>query len=380
MSTCGTLRLATRGSDLAQRQAAIVKEALEDRRCEVQLVEVETRGDQLRDELIHRLGKTGAFVRALDEEFLEDELDGAIHSMKDMPTEQPEELTVAGIPKRASPEDVLISPDGYDLETLPEGARVGTASLRRRAQLLARRSDLDVEPLRGNIDTRIEKLLAPHLQAEHQARLDAKEDEAIESEGENTDGTQTATAGAIDDNLTVDEWFNDLAEIERRAMERTVETEFDAIVLAAAGIERSGFDRHLEYVTLPPRTVAPAPGQGAIAVTALDDSDASEAIHDAVDHRRTRIETTTERVILGTLGGGCIAPIGVYAIVESNFVHVVVQVYSQDGEESVTASRDLSTKQYVKQASAFADDLADRGAAELIDAADTTRDRDVYDE
>ncbi|GAB3316042.1 hydroxymethylbilane synthase [Haloplanus salinarum] len=300
--------------------------------------------------------------------------------MKDMPTEQPEELTVAGIPKRASPEDVLISPDGYDLETLPEGARVGTASLRRRAQLLARRSDLDVEPLRGNIDTRIEKLLAPHLQAEHQARLDAKEDEAIESEGENTDGTQTATAGAIDDNLTVDEWFNDLAEIERRAMERTVETEFDAIVLAAAGIERSGFDRHLEYVTLPPRTVAPAPGQGAIAVTALDDSDASEAIHDAVDHRRTRIETTTERVILGTLGGGCIAPIGVYAIVESNFVHVVVQVYSQDGEESVTASRDLSTKQYVKQASAFADDLADRGAAELIDAADTTRDRDVYDE
>ena len=380
MSTCGTLRLATRGSDLAQRQAAIVKEALENRRREVQLVEVETRGDQLRDELIHRLGKTGAFVRALDEKFLEDELDGAVHSMKDMPTEQPEELTVAGIPKRASPEDVLISPDGYDLETLPEGARVGTASLRRRAQLLARRSDLDVEPLRGNIDTRIEKLLAPHLQAEHQARLDAKEDEVIESEGENTDGAQTATAGTIDDDLTVDEWFNNLAEIKRRAMERTVETEFDAIVLAAAGIERSGFDRHLEYVTLPPRTVAPAPGQGAIAVTALDDSDASETIHDAVDHPRTRVETTTERVILETLGGGCIAPIGVYAIVQSNVVHVVVQVYSQDGEESVTASRDLPIKQYVEQASAFADDLADRGAAELIDAADTTRDWDVYDE
>lgn len=380
MSTCGTLRLATRGSDLAQRQAAIVKEALENRRREVQLVEVETRGDQLRDELIHRLGKTGAFVRALDEKFLEDELDGAVHSMKDMPTEQPEELTVAGIPKRASPEDVLISPDGYDLETLPEGACVGTASLRRRAQLLARRSDLDVEPLRGNIDTRIEKLLAPHLQAEHQARLDAKEDEAIESEGENTDGAQTATAGTIDDDLTVDEWFNNLAEIKRRAMERTVETEFDAIVLAAAGIERSGFDRHLEYVTLPPRTVAPAPGQGAIAVTALDDSDASETIHDAVDHPRTRVETTTERVILETLGGGCIAPIGVYAIVQSNVVHVVVQVYSQDGEESVTASRDLPIKQYVEQASAFADELADRGAAELIDAADTTRDWDVYDE
>jgi hydroxymethylbilane synthase len=85
-------------------------------------------------------------------------------------------------------------------------------------------------------------------------------------------------------------------------------------------------------------------------------------------------------VILGTLGGGCIAPIGVYVIVQSNVVHVVVQVYSQDDEESVTASRDLPTKQYIEQASAFADDLADRGAAELIDAADTTRDRDVYDE
>ncbi|MFB6300925.1 MAG: hydroxymethylbilane synthase [Halobacteriales archaeon] len=377
MSTRGTFRLATRGSDLARRQAAIVKDALEDRRYEVELVEIETRGDQLRDELIHRLGKTGAFVRALDEEVLNGELDGAIHSMKDMPTEQPDELIVAGIPERATPGDVLISPEGHDLETLPEGARVGTASLRRRAQLLAKRPDLDIEPLRGNIDTRIEKLLAPHLQAEHQARLEAEEadeDEEDDAVGEATEEND-ATAPTIDDDRTVEEWFNDLAEIERRAMERAVDTEYDAIVLAAAGIERSGFDRHLEYASLPPTQFAPAPGQGAIAVTAIDDSDASAAIHDAVDHPRTRVETTTERVILATLGGGCIAPIGVYAVIQGNVVHVVVQVYSRDGEESVTATRDLSVKRYVEEAREFADELADRGAAELIEVVETETER-----
>ena len=105
-----------------------------------------------------------------------------------------------------------------------------------------------------------------------------------------------------------------------------------------------------------------------------------DQLREVVDHPRSRIETTAERTVLAELGGGCIAPIGVYAIVQNNVVHVVVQVYSQDGEESVTASRDLPIKQYVEQASAFADDLADRGAAELIDAADTTRDWDVYDE
>ncbi|MDY6819064.1 MAG: hydroxymethylbilane synthase [Halobacteriales archaeon] len=384
MNTRGTLRLATRGSDLAQRQAAIVKDALEDRRYTVELVEVETRGDQLRDELIHRLGKTGAFVRALDEKVIDGELDGAVHSMKDMPTEQPDELIVAGIPERATPGDVLISPDGHELDALPDGARVGTASLRRRAQLLAKRPDLDVEPLRGNIDTRIEKLLAPHLQAEHQARLEAEETEEAENdEGEKNQGDEADGASeppAIDDDRTVEEWFNDLAEIERRAMERAVDTEYDAIVLAAAGIERSGLDHQLEYTALPPTQFAPAPGQGAIAVTAIEDSDASEAIHDAVDHPRTRVETTTERVILATLGGGCIAPIGVYAVVQGSVVHVVAQVYSQDGEEAITATRDLPIKRYVETAREFADDLADRGAAELIEAAETDADQDVHND
>ncbi|NIS30315.1 MAG: porphobilinogen deaminase, partial [Actinobacteria bacterium] len=169
MSTRGTIRLATRGSALARRQTASIREPLEDRRWDVEVVEVETTGDQLDDELIHRLGKTGAFVRALDQAVLDGDAD--------MPTEQPEGLITAGIPERAAANDALVTPDGATLEELPEGGVVGTSSLRRTAQLLAARPDLEVVPLRGNVDTRVEKLLAPHRQREHEARLEAAEED-----------------------------------------------------------------------------------------------------------------------------------------------------------------------------------------------------------
>ena len=111
MSSATTVRLATRGSDLARRQATTVKSTLDSRRREVTLTEVDTRGDQIRDELIHRLGKTGAFVRALDEKVLAGDLDAAVHSLKDMPTEMPDELVVAAVPERAASGDVLVTPD-----------------------------------------------------------------------------------------------------------------------------------------------------------------------------------------------------------------------------------------------------------------------------
>src|SRR6056297_1249003 len=116
-----TLRLATRGSDLALRQAATVQEALATTRRDVELVEVSTTGDELREELIHRLGKTGAFVRSLDEKVLSGEVDAAVHSMKDMPTERPDDLVVAAVPERGPPGDLLVTPDGDDLADLPEG-------------------------------------------------------------------------------------------------------------------------------------------------------------------------------------------------------------------------------------------------------------------
>lgn len=354
MSTRGTLRLATRGSDLALRQANAVKAQLEDRHYAVELVEVETRGDQIQDELIHRLGRTGAFVRSLDNEVLGGDVDGAIHSMKDMPTESPDDLVVAGIPERAAPGDCLVTPAGGRLEDLPEAARIGTSSLRRGAQLRHARGDLEPTPLRGNVDTRIEKLLAPRLQHEHQDRLEAEE----------TD----------DDNRfeqSLEDWFNGLYEIERRALERKPETEYDAIVLAKAGLERSGLLDKISYIDLPRSDFVPAPGQGAIAVTARDDSRACDVIHDIIDDPRSRVETTAERIVLAELGAGCIAPIGVYAVIRGEQVHITAQVLSQDGSDVVAATRDLPIEDYVTAARSFAADLAERGARELIQVART---------
>ncbi|QCJ46882.1 hydroxymethylbilane synthase [Haloprofundus sp. MHR1] len=377
MSTHGTLRLATRGSDLALRQAASVQEALAGRRRDVELVEVETRGDQIQDELIHRLGKTGAFVRALDEKILAGEVDAAVHSMKDMPTEQPKELLVAGIPERAPAGDVLVTPDGRELDQLPEGATVGTSSLRRQAQLLNARPDLTVEPLRGNVDTRVEKLLAPSLQEEHEDRVEADKDRKgnVGSEAQSASGRSSGRSPREENDdyepeydERPEEWFEGLSELQRNALGREVDTEYDAIVLAEAGLKRSGLDHHVNYVRLPRDRFVPSPGQGAIAVTSVD-GEAADAIHKVIDHPRTRVETTVERTILSELGGGCVAPIGVFALVQGRHVHTRVQVLGRDGEETVEATRDLPVETHAVAAAEFAADLRDRGAATLIEEA-----------
>ena len=360
MSTRGqTLQLATRGSALARRQAAQVQEALGSRRRSVELVEVETTGDQIRDELLHRLGKTGAFVRSLDEKVLSGELDGAVHSMKDMPTEGPDELVVAGVPERGPAGDVLVTPDGRELEDLPDGAVVGTSSLRRGAQLRAERPDLEIEPLRGNVDTRVQKLLAPGLQAEHEERADAEKERK-----ERVDDDEYEFPYDQD----VESWFEGLSEIERLALEREVETEYDAIVLAEAGLERIGLLHHVQATRLDPEQYVPAPGQGALAVTAVDD-EVVETIREAIDHPPTRVATTVERTILATLGGGCVAPIGVHANVQGRVVRTTVRVLSRDGTEEVAASRDLPVERHPRAAESFAEDLREQGAAELIERA-----------
>jgi hydroxymethylbilane synthase len=332
------------------RQTASVREALEARRYEVDVVEVETEGDRIRDELVHRLGKTGAFVRALDERVLEGDADAAVHSMKDMPTESPPELVVAGVPERAPAGDVLVTPDGTTLADLPEGAVVGTGSLRRGAQLRRARSDLQVEPIRGNVDTRVEKLLAPGLQREHQRRLDAEADDG--------------DADAFDRSAAA--WFDALHDLQRRALERDVDVEYDALVLAEAGLRRSGLFHAVETAALPGDRFVPSPGQGALAVTARADSEAAEAVHEATDAPRTRVETTVERTVLAELGGGCVAPIGVRALLQGEHVHTRAQILSTDGTEAVEATRDLPVERHADAAVDFAADLAAEGAAELI--------------
>jgi hydroxymethylbilane synthase len=376
MSTRGrTIRLGTRGSDLALRQAATVAERLEGRRFEVDLVTVETTGDRITDELIHRLGKTGAFVRDLDEEVLSGDVDAAVHSMKDMPTEMPEDLVVAGVPERGPPGDLLCTPDGTSLSALPEGSVVGTSSLRRGAQLLATRDDLDIEPLRGNVDTRVEKLLAPTIQREYQRRLDAGSDteetdfaeyNEVESDAEETGSAEDDEDPEFD--RTLEEWFDGLAEIERRATEREVDTEYDAIVLAEAGLERIGLLHHVPHQRLPPAEFVPAPGQGALAVTA-ESGDLAGDVRSVLDHPHSRVESTVERTVLETLGGGCVAPVGIHAVLQGPVVRTTVRVLDRAGDEQVRAARELPVERHAAAAHEFATDLADRGAADLIEQA-----------
>lgn len=350
------IRLATRGSDLALAQAKLVERELSERRHEVELIEVETTGDQIRDELIHRLGKTGAFVRSLDEKIIAGEVDGAIHSMKDMPTED-SQLIVAAVPERASAGDRLVTPEGKTIEELPEGATVGTGSLRRGAQLLAQRSDIAVEPLRGNVDTRVEKLLSKSLNEKYDRRVAADEERKANSENNEFEPTFDRRP---------DEWVEDLSDLERRAFERT--EEFDAIVLAAAGLERSGLDREIPTRALSPNTFVPAAGQGALAIT-MEDTELAREVNDALDHPRSRVETTVERTILATLGGGCVAPIGVHAVIQGEYVHTRVQVLAREGEPTISVTRDLPVERHAEAARELADELAERGARELIEEA-----------
>lgn len=333
-------RLGTRGSSLARRQAGIVEQALTDHRFDVELVEVTTEGDRIQDDLIHRLGKTGAFVRDLDDRVLSGELDAAVHSLKDMPTEMPDGLVVAAIPERKRPHDVLVTPNGGSVEDLPSTATVGTGSLRRRAQLGRQRDDITVEPIRGNVDTRIEKLLGPHLTEERESLEEAEREE----------------------------WEADLSEIQHRALKRETSTRFDALVLAGAGLERASLIDQVETAPLRIDHFVPAAGQGAIAVT-MRDNEHAEQIHRFLDHPPSRVAATVERTILSGLGGGCIAPIGINAIVQGDIVRTRVQVLSSSGEHAVQASRDLPIESYLEASNDLVDHLADEGAVDLIEAA-----------
>jgi hydroxymethylbilane synthase len=379
MSTDRTLRLATRGSDLALRQAAYVQDRVGTRRRPVELIEVETDGDRIRDELIADLGRIGAFVHALDQEVADGDCDAAVHSMKDMPTEFAEGIVVAAVPERAAPGDLLVTEDGKELEDLREGAVVGTSSLRRTAQLLHARPDLDVRPLRGNVDTRIEKLLAPELQREHERRLDTDETETskemreynLDPEGELDD--ENEGLNAIEEETdefdeSVEEWFDSLSELERGALGQEYDHDFDAIVLAEAGLERSGLRHKIGTSELPLSEFVPAPAQGAMAITATDEETISR-LGNKLDHAPTRVAVTVERTVLAELGGGCVAPLGVHASVQGDAVSVRAQVLSTDGTEVVEDTRELPIETHAEAATEFAADLAERGAADLVEAA-----------
>ncbi|MEI8055958.1 MAG: hydroxymethylbilane synthase [Actinomycetes bacterium] len=275
------VRIATRASKLARMQSQQVADSLAVRLGQpVHLVEITTAGDADQLTPLADMGGVGVFVAAVREAVIRGEADLAVHSLKDLPTAAAPGLQIAAIPLREDPWDVLVARDGHTLATLPHGARVGTGSPRRAAQLLALRPDLDVVGIRGNVDTRLRKV---------------------------TDG------------------------------------EVDAVVLAHAGLARLGRLDSVTEV-LDPDHMLPAPGQGALAVECRDvDVDAAllDALSD-LDDPATRVAVTAERALLAGLEAGCSAPVGAYATVSGIgseiLVHLTGSVVSADGRIQVRKS------------------------------------------
>ncbi len=263
------LIIGTRGSALARWQAAHVAQALRARHADLVVEEriVESEGDLHGDSRISGLGSTGVFVRRLEEALLGQDVDLAVHSLKDMPTEQPDGLLLAAVLERHDPRDALVSRDGWTIDDLPVGSVIGTGSLRRRSQLLHRRPDLDVVPIRGNLDTRIRKL------------------------------------------------------------ERG---EVGALVLALAGLQRLELDR-VPVRPLDSATCLPAVGQGALALEIREADDRTADLVNPLNHMGTWLCTSAERAFLGRLGGGCLAPASAFARIDGNRLHVEAVVADPDG-------------------------------------------------
>ncbi|MBU6310229.1 MAG: hydroxymethylbilane synthase [Planctomycetes bacterium] len=249
MTTGIPLRIGTRASLLARTQTGWVVERLRAHGVEVAIEIIGTRGDERRDVPIAAIGGDGVFVRELEQALLEGRIDAAVHSLKDMPTAETAGLRLACVPARATPFDALVGRGASRLEDLPAGARVGTSSIRRIVQLKAVRPDVEAIPLRGNVDTRLRKL----------------------------------DAG-----------------------------DYDALILAAAGLERLGLGDRITHLLEPP-AFWPAVAQGALAVQVREaDARATEAVA-AIDHEATHAAATAERSMLAALAGGCLAPIGGWA-------------------------------------------------------------------
>ena len=240
------LRVGTRGSQLARTQTGHVRNQLSDLGFDAQEVILTTRGDQQQTVPIAQIGNDGVFVRELEKALLEDRIDLAVHSLKDLPTAMTPGLEFACVPPRATPFDVLVSRDGTGLSNLPAGARVGTASVRRRIQIQAICPDVKVVPIRGNVDSRLKRL------------------------------------------------END---------------ELDAVILAAAGLERLGYEARISEVLRPP-DFWPAVAQGALVIQINAANERVRELLRPIHHPETYFATIAERALLSALAGGCLAPIG----------------------------------------------------------------------
>lgn len=299
-----TLRIGTRGSALALWQAEHVAARIADLpdAPAVELVHVQTEGDRIQDVALSRLPGKAFFTKELEQAILDRRVDLAVHSLKDVETAMPDGLTLGAILEREDPRDALVARPGLRLEGLPEGARVGTSSLRRGAFLRRWRPDLEVAELRGNVPTRLRRL---------------------------DDG------------------------------------DYDAIVLAAAGLKRLGLGRRVtDY--LPFDVMLPAVSQGAIAVQLrAEDDDVARWIR-ALDHEPTRQTTAAERALLREVEGGCQVPLGAHATVGADGLRLRAVIASLDGGEAVAGDATGPPDEAAELGRALAADLLGRGAAAIM--------------
>lgn len=295
---------ATRPSALARWQTARVIQLLQAAHPELECSEdiITTTGDRVLDRPLPEIGGKGLFTSELEDALLSSKVHAAVHSLKDLPVEDTPGIVVAAIPEREAAHDVLVSADGWTISNLPEGARVGTCSTRRTAQLLARRPDLTILPLRGNVDSRVKKVL---------------------------------------------------------------NGEYDAIVLAQAGLTRLGLQAHISEV-FPLEVMLPAPGQGALAVQCrADDTETLQllaAIHDPL----TAAAVGAERAFLSSLGGGCSLPVAAFAEKNNGQIILTGAVISPDGRQAIRLS--AVDKEPHKLGERLAELVLERGAAELLEA------------
>jgi len=299
------LRIGTRGSQLALYQANWVRERLVQAHpdLKVTLVTIKTTGDKIQDAPLAKIGGKGLFVKEIEEALIQKRVDLAVHSIKDVPTELPRELHLSAITTREDPRDVFISKDGKNLRELEQGAKIGTSSLRRQAQLLHFRGDLELIPLRGNLDTRLKKL-----------------------EKENLDG----------------------------------------IVLAMAGVKRLGFESRITEI-IPAEISLPAIGQGALGIeTRRGDKEVEERIH-FLNDPPSAIAVSAERAFLKKLEGGCQVPIAAFArIIDSN-LHIDGLVGTIDGKRLIKHHLEGTIAQAESLGTELAEILLKKGAKEILE-------------
>jgi hydroxymethylbilane synthase len=298
------LKIGTRGSSLALSQSGWVKGMIEARHPDVsvELIRITTRGDKILDSALSKIGGKGLFVKEIEEALLRNDVDLAVHSIKDVPGDLPDGLCLSVFPEREDPRDAFISKEYASLYDLPKGASVGTGSLRRSSQLLSIRPDLRIVPLRGNVDTRLKRIQAG---------------------------------------------------------------EFDAIILAAAGLKRLGLSENLKQL-LPADVCLPAIGQGALGLETREGDDRVLDIINFFNHRETELTVRAERAFLKGLDGGCQVPIAGYGVIEGTAICLKGMVAELDGSRIIKDEATGSEEKPEQLGAVLAEKLLQAGAEKIL--------------